>query len=215
MQKVQDKTGQWDEYYALAPTSLGLGYGGVLSAFGGRMDSRKSQTDLAALAMNAIGQRVIASPLQMARVAAATATGNVVQPRLLAYWGGRDLQADYPKPIPLDLPHLDWVQEGMKKVVMEQGGTAHRVFSKTPTLAQRVYGKTGTAQVRKGNQKVGDSAWFVGFYTTGKPESASLAFACQITRIKGGGGGSVCAPVVRDVLQQLEQQQLLGVSNAH
>ena len=217
-QPSQTAEGQtlWQPYFQLAPANLGLkrylarnsSRGDVLNALGGRLDSQNPRANLVELAQNSIGQGMTTSPLQLARVAASIATGKVVQPYLIAYWNEQDLYADgdYPPATDLDLPHLDWLHAGMKAVV--DVGTAHSAFKHNPPLAKHVYGKTGTSQVKRGQAFLGNSAWFVGFYTPDKPKAATLAFACQVTHATGGGG-QVCAPIIRDILQNLATNQLL------
>lgn len=208
----------------LVPESLKLkwikphngGRGDVLNAFGGSMSIQTAPPDkrppLGQLLFNSIGQDMAASPLQLAKLSASIATGNNVQPHLFALWNGRDLYAkgDYPAAAALDLPHLDWVQAGMKAVV--NNGTAVEKLGK---FAPLVYGKTGTAQATPKGEPKQLTAWFTGFYTPlkGKPEAATLAFACQITR-SNSGGGSVCAPVIRDVLEALQKANLLESRHA-
>lgn len=209
----------------LVPESLKLtwikprngGRGDVLNAFGGHMSIQATPLGkippLVQLVFNSIGQDMAASPLQLAKLSASIATGNNVQPHLFALWNGRDLYAkgDYPEAAALDLPHLDWVQAGMKAVV--NNGTAAK---KLGEFAPFVYGKTGTAQATPKGEPKQLSAWFTGFYTPieGKPEAATLAFTCQITR-SNTGGGAVCAPVIRNVLEALQQANLLESRHAN
>lgn len=210
-------------YTNLAPKDLKLaripagngGRGDVLNAFGGRMGIQAvqlgSKTPLGPLVQNSIGQDMASSPLQMAKLSASIATGKNVQPHLFAWWNDDDLYGDrfYPAFADLDLPHLDWLHQGMKAVV--DAGTARGQFGKQ--LAPHVYGKTGTAQAKPKGENMQDVAWFTGFYTQGQPEEATLAFACQITRANSGGG-KVCAPAIRDLLNALEKAQLLESAHA-
>lgn len=220
-------TAQWlgfHGYYPnLAPQQLKLtriqagngGRGDILNAFGGRMGIQGMQPDgkipLGPLLQNSIGQDMASSPLQLAKLSASIATRKNVQPHLFAWWNDDDLYGDgfYPEFSDLDLPHLDWLHQGMKAVV--DTGTARGQFGKQ--LASHVYGKTGTAQAKPRGASMQDVAWFTGFYTKGQPEEASLAFACQITRANSGGG-KVCAPAIRDVLNALEKAQLLESHHA-
>lgn len=209
-------------YTDLAPASLklervGAGQGGrgdVLNALGGHLGIQRMKlgepVSLGPLMQNSIGQDMTTSPLQMAKVAASVATGKNIQPHLLAWWNGDDLYAGggYLAAADLDLPHLDWVHAGMKAVVGD--GTAK---GRLGQFAPHVYGKTGTAQAKPKGEPMQDVAWFIGFYTQGKPEEATLAFACQIMRANSGGG-RVCAPAIREVLAGLAKAQLLGKSHA-
>ncbi|MFZ1569460.1 MAG: penicillin-binding transpeptidase domain-containing protein [Thiolinea sp.] len=210
-------------YTNLAPKDLKLaqipagngGRGDVLNAFGGRMGIQAMQPGgkipLGPLVQNSIGQDMASSPLQMAKLSASIATGKNVQPHLFAWWNDDDLYEDsfYPAFEDLDFPHLDWLHQGMKAVV--DAGTARGQFGKQ--LAPHVYGKTGTAQAKPRGENMQDVAWFTGFYTQGQPEEATLAFACQITRANSGGG-KVCAPAIRDLLNALEKAQLLESAHA-
>lgn len=206
----------------LAPESLKLarisaengGRGDVLNAFGGRMGIQAAKPGekifKGVLAQNSIGQDMVSSPLQMAKLSASIATGKNVQPHLFAWWNDDDLYGDgfYPEFEDLDVPHLDWLHQGMKAVVDD--GTAKKKFGKQ--FAPHVYGKTGTAQAKPRGEKMQEVAWFTGFYSKGKPEEATLAFACQITRATKGGG-AICAPAIHDVLNALEKAQLLESSH--
>lgn len=206
----------------LAPENLKLswikprngGRGDVLNAFGGHMSIQVALPDkppLGQLLFNSIGQDMAASPLQLAKLSASIATSKNLQPHLFAVWNGRDLYAEgaYPEAEILDFPHLEWVQAGMKAVVND--GTAKKFGGFAPF----VYGKTGTAQATPKGEPKQRIAWFTGFYTPeqGKPEAATLAFSCQITR-SNSGGGAVCAPVIRNILEALQQANLLETSHA-
>ncbi|MBQ5413469.1 MAG: cell division protein FtsI, partial [Schwartzia sp.] len=76
----------------------------------------------------------------------------------------------------------------MEAVVREGTGTAAYVDG------VRVTGKTGTAENASGS----DHAWFIG---TAVIKGKKTAFAVLIEN--GGGGGSVAAPIVRDLILQM------------
>ncbi len=95
-----------------------------------------------------------------------------------------------------------YMVESMLKVVSSPRGTAHKIRSKTFTIA----GKTGTAQVfgiaqdaeydaDKIAKKLRDHALFIGFAPVDNPE---IAIAVIVEN--GGSGGSVAAPVARAVM---------------
>ncbi|VAW87851.1 Peptidoglycan D,D-transpeptidase MrdA [hydrothermal vent metagenome] len=95
-----------------------------------------------------------------------------------------------------------YMVESMVKVVNSPRGTAHKIHSKTFTIA----GKTGTAQVfgiaqdaeydaDKIAKKLRDHALFIGFAPVDNPE---IAIAVIVEN--GGSGGSVAAPVARAVM---------------
>lgn len=133
----------------------------------------------AELAQAAIGQgRVEASPLHMATVAAAAATGAWRSPRLV---GGGDVEE---RPLP------DGVQPALAallRAAVEDG---------TGRAADRpgVHGKTGTAEFGAG-EALASHAWFIGWRD-------DLAFAVVVEG--GGGGGAVAAPVAGHFLDLLD-----------
>lgn len=138
-------------------------------------------TGLVDKAAAAIGQgRVTASPLQMATVAAAVASGTWQPPRLVeteAARPGRELAPGV----------AETLRELMYLVVEEGTGTAARL------PGEPVAGKTGTAEY--GTARPPRShAWFVGF-------RGDLAFAVLVE--DGGSGGSVAAPIARSFLADL------------
>lgn len=136
-------------------------------------------TSDAELARAAIGQsRVQASPLHMATVAAAAASGTYHPPTLLA--GEPSKGIALPKGIARQL------QVMMRAVVQSGTGTAAQV------RGAAVAGKTGSAQFGDGKRT---HAWFIGY-------RGNLAFAVLIEG--GGGGGTVAAPVAQRFLRGLD-----------
>ena len=129
--------------------------------------------DLAERASQAIGQgRVEASPLHMATVAGAVASGGWRAPRLLTD------KAQGPATM-LDPATAATLRELMGEVVRAGTGTAAAV------AGQPVGGKTGTAEIG-GSDADRTHAWFIGY-------RGSLAFAVLV---EGGGvGGRVAAPM--------------------
>jgi penicillin-binding protein 2 len=92
---------------------------------------------------------------------------------------------------------------GMEKVVNELGGTA---FEHGHSDLVHIAGKTGTAQVRKGKNKVvefkgwhphRDHAWFAGYAPAERPEVAIVVLIEH-----GGPGGKVAAPVAKEILEK-------------
>ena len=132
-----------------------------------------SPSDVAERASQAIGQgRVEASPLHMATVAAAVASGGWRAPRLLT---------DKP-PAPataLDPATAATLRELTAEVVRTGTGTAAAV------AGQQIGGKTGTAEIG-GPDPNRTHAWFIGY-------RGSLAFA--VLAEGGGVGGRVAAPL--------------------
>jgi cell division protein FtsI/penicillin-binding protein 2 len=149
---------------------FGVPYDAGVGAAGGEFPD---PGDAAERAAAAIGQgRVLASPLHMASVAAAVASGTWRPPRVL---GPPPPEA----PVVLDPPTVAILADLMREVVRTGTGTAAAV------PGQDVAGKTGTAEF--GNAQPPEThAWFIGF-------RGSLAFAVLI---EGGGvGGQVAAPI--------------------
>lgn len=151
------------------------------------------------LARTAIGQeRLAVTPIQMATVAATVANDGVrMEPRIARMFRdeyGRTTFKVAPQRAervmkPSTAAELNKM---MRKVVEEGTGTAANVGD------LRMAGKTGTAEVRGGNQ-----AWFIGFAPYDNPKYA-VAVTIEKTQ---EFGGVVAAPIARDVLQYLLRNQ--------
>ncbi|MFI7616435.1 penicillin-binding transpeptidase domain-containing protein [Nonomuraea terrae] len=142
----------------------------------------KDDTDLASAA---IGQgRVLASPLNMASVAAAIASGAWIPPRLVKDEHIPDAQPDNPRP--LEQGVVKALRTLMPAVVTD--GTAHGVSFPSGTA-----GKTGTAEYGSGKEPPAHS-WFIGY-------RGDVAFSVIV---EGGGAGSaVAAPIAARFLSNL------------
>jgi len=140
-------------------------------------------SDLADLAASAIGQgSVVASPLQMASVAAAVASGQWHSPVLTTTPAAPTTTA-----AALD-PGVLSTLRGFMASVEQPGGTAANAG-----LPSGVFGKTGTAEFGSANPPL-THAWFIGY-------RANLAFAVIV---EGGGvGGTVAAPIAAHFLAAL------------
>lgn len=177
-----------------------IGRGDVLNASLGLMALDDPNPDLGSwpnrLVRSSFGQGLSTTPLQMAQVASVAATGKLPPVHLLHQWNGTP--ASYPEAKPIGV-EIGILREAMKAVVEQ--GTAAGAFQ-GDKLACRTYGKTGTADVPGGTR----SAWFVGWLAdvddmqTSKPQ---VAFACMVTQA-AGAGGSVCAPLVHELLVQAQ-----------
>lgn len=178
---------------ALAHAAATLGFGAAeplpVATVGG---AYPTPADSAEAAASAIGQgRVTASPMHMATVAAAVASGQWKPPTLVLQPQGPGSSAApattapaAPGPGPLD-PAVDAALRSlMAEVVTDGTGTAAAL----PGPA--VSGKTGTAEFGNANPPQ-THAWFVGF-------RGNLAFAILV---EGGGvGGRVAAPLAAKFL---------------
>ena len=141
-----------------------------------------------------IGQgQISATPLQVLLSYAIFANGGKrITPHLLDYYKGADHDRHYNMNETDQISLAAWqrqvVLNGLVKVVNSRGGTASRVdFPKS----WKVAGKTGTAE-RSGRE---DDAWFVCFAPYDAPEVAVLVFLEE-----GGFGGSIAAPVAREIM---------------
>jgi cell division protein FtsI/penicillin-binding protein 2 len=156
---------------AAASFGFNANYSSGLPSFGGSYPHPK---DVVELAESSIGQaHVEASPLHMASVAAAAATGTW-RPPVIVRGTANDVKV---APVPAAV--LPTLQAFMAAVVQRGTGTAAAVPGK------QVFGKTGTAQYDERDPNA-THAWFVGY-------SGNIAFAVLV---EGGGvGGRVAAPI--------------------
>jgi len=162
-----------------------------------------------------IGQGyVLATPLQLAVMAARVATGRAIKPHLVhAVVANGDVRpvgnADFAL-MHISPESLQVVRDGMNAVTNVPGGTAFaaRIKEKGWEMA----GKTGTSQVRRISKheretrvlkneerpwKERDHALFVAFAPVEAPR-----YACSIVIEHGGGGSAVAAPIARDILRE-------------
>lgn len=87
--------------------------------------------------------------------------------------------------LPLSEDNLMIIQEGLRNVVTQYNGTAHRIDQPNRNL----FGKTGSAEHKKDKDT---HAWFAGYDQDSK--IAIVVFAQE-----GGGGGSVAAPIAGQI----------------
>lgn len=147
-----------------------------IRAEGGEVPDPTSEVDAAA---SAIGQgRVEASPLLLASMSAAVASGTWQQPRLVPGAGDST---------PLPPQVVDPLRQLMRAVVTSGTGRA------ADLPGPPVHGKTGTAQFGQ-EDPPRTHAWFTGF-------RGELAFA--VFAEEGASGGSVAAPAARRFLSAL------------
>ncbi len=156
----------------------------------------------------AIGQGfVLATPLQMALITARIANGAVPIKPYLVRNHNIFRQYDELKSTPLvKEAYIKFVQEGMRRVVNEPGGTAYgkRIDIKGFEMA----GKTGTSQVISKREKHmtkaeikanANHAIFVGFAPVHNPK-----YALSVVVEHGGAGSMAAAPIGKDVMMKVE-----------
>ncbi|MFO1482869.1 MAG: penicillin-binding protein 2 [Verrucomicrobiaceae bacterium] len=157
-------------------------------------------------ANTSIGQgMVLATPLQMASVAATVANGGKAwSPHLLKrVLDGSEIVLDNPPSLRGDLSanvkadEIEVIRKGMWKVVNDPGGTG----KSARITGVEVAGKTGTAQNwrrdQNGNKLDDNHTWFISFAPYQNPR-----FACCVLVQNGKSGGGCAAPVARRVLEQ-------------
>lgn len=156
-----------------------------------------------------IGQGyVLASPLQLAVMTARVATGREVAPRLVRAVNGVAVPETDFADLGLREANLRIARAGMDAVMNGSHGTGARSRILTPEW--RMAGKTGTSQVRNitaaerargvirndqlpWNRR--DHALFVCYAPYDAPR-----YAVSVVVEHGGGGGTVAAPIGRDIL---------------
>ncbi len=156
-----------------------------------------------------IGQGEISvTPIQMAAYAMALAnSGKYHQPHLVKKvinkkTGKVEDILYYTREIPVSEKTFDIVREAMYLVVNGAAGTGR--VAKVDGV--NVAGKTGTAQNPHGE----DHAWFIGFAPYENPE---IAFAIIVEN--AGFGGSVAAPIARDIVKkyfELKNQRMFKLA---
>jgi penicillin-binding protein 2 len=155
-------------------------------------------------ANTSIGQGyVLASPLQMAMIAATVANGGTVyRPSLIYKVEEADgtvirkpekIRGDLRKDNNLSKEDIELVRRGMWRVVNDPGGTGAR--AKIPGIV--VAGKTGTAQFWRDGQK-DNHTWFVAFAPYDNPK---IALAVLVQGAKAGG--QVPAPIAAKLIEEI------------
>ncbi|MCP3976207.1 MAG: PQQ-binding-like beta-propeller repeat protein, partial [bacterium] len=169
----------------IAATAARFGFGGEIEIGIAAADaSFPTSTDSVQQASAAIGQgEVLASPLNMASVAATAATGTWHPPTLTTR-----AVTGVSLPEPLDAAVVDNLRSLMRAVVVSGTGRQAAVEDR------EMSGKTGTAQINTPEGE-GTIAWFVGF-------SDDLAFAVQVDG--GTSGGSIAAPIAAAFIEGIE-----------
>ncbi len=167
-----------------------------------------------------IGQGyLLTTPLQLAVMVARIANGGIaVEPRITAEVI-RDRQPipqerETFAPMGISPAHFDIVRRGMLKVVNDPKGTAYPARIEEPALAMA--GKTGSVQVRRISErehrtgviknedrpwKERDHALFVAYAPLERPR-----YGVAVVVEHGGSGGSVAAPIARDILREVQRR---------
>jgi penicillin-binding protein 2 len=146
-----------------------------------------------------IGQGALqTTPLQVAVMFAVPANGGYrVQPHLLK--DNEDAKS-WRESLNLKPTTIKLLREGLRKVVSEGTG---KVLHK-PTIPP-VAGKSGTAEAWKRGVKQ-NHAWFGAYAPADNPEVLIVAFAEH----SGGGGGSVAAPMILQIMEDHFQRKYPG-----
>ncbi len=142
-----------------------------------------------------IGQgEILSSPIQLNAYYAAIANDGVwIQPHLLKQTVGRgiltrdEVDKVERRRLPFSNEDLRTIQDGLYAVCNAPKGTARSVQVPGATS----FGKTGSAENSMGSMT---HAWFCGYIVTDKPEIAVTVFMEN-----AGGGGSMAAPVARQI----------------
>lgn len=158
-----------------------------------------------------IGQGyVLASPLQLAIMAARLASGRNITPRLIHTIDGVEQPANSDQSLGVNENTLRQIRAAMDAVSNNQRGTAYA--ARIAQSEMRLAGKTGTSQVRRitaeerarGVTSNADLPWerrdhalFVCFAPVDAPR---IAIAVVVEH--GGGGSSAAAPIARDIALQ-------------
>lgn len=144
------------------------------------------------VAQMAMGQgMLLVTPLQMARMAAAIGTGQLVVPRLNAGLPAKS------EPLEIDREALATVREGMRQVVEDPVGTGRRGGL---GVDARVIGKTGTAQVGRG-ETLRKNTWFMAYAEPTATSRRQEPIAVALIVERGESGGGTAAPRVGDILR--------------
>ena len=150
-----------------------------------------------ALPQAAYGQgQVVATPFQMARVAAAVAANGAAPEGRWVTGEGNTRRGEAARVVEPAL--AQFLGRAMRRVVTE--GTAARFLAGvTPPIA----GKTGTAEV----QDKGSHSWFIGYAPYPTQGARQIAFGVIVEH--GGYGGRLAAPAAGEIVQAAAQLGIL------
>ena len=149
----------------------------------------------------AIGQQdVLATPLQIARMTAAIATGKLFTPHVakdILDADGKVVRTVKPdwKPVPVDEANLAAVRRGMHESVLAGAGLRAQV------AGMDIAGKTGTAEfgTQRADLTYDQHAWFTGYYPYNDPEYVVTVY------FDYGVGGDKAAPAAANIFSWMNQ----------
>lgn len=171
------------ELYGMSAAPLSQQTGPLpITSYGGSVPMPADGADQAA---ESIGQgKVLVSPLELASVAAAVASGTWHQPYVTATPPAGAKSTVLPPPVASTL-------QALTGLVVTSGTAAQS------GLPPGTHGKTGTAEYGTANPPK-TIAWFVGY-------RGGIAFACQVggAGVNAGFGADTAAPVVANFLRRL------------
>ncbi len=146
-----------------------------------------------------IGQsECLVTPLQAVNLLAVFANqGYLLTPHIVKAVGEVDLSARKNKAVgvPLKKKTVEVVASGLRRAVTDPKGTANVLSS----LAVKVAGKTGTAQVSRGSTH----AWFAGYFPQEKPKYVICVF------LENGGPGYAACVVAKQIIEEMSNQGLI------
>jgi peptidoglycan glycosyltransferase len=154
-----------------------------------------SQVDPGRLAFGQ--ERMLATPLQMAMVASTVANGGVVPKpyvvQKITTADGATVQTTHPSNLGRAIKPQTAAELNQMMQLVVQGGTG--TAAQIPGIT--VAGKTGTAETNVPNVY---TAWFISFAPADNPQ---VAVAVVLEKQLNGFGGSVSAPIAKQVMQLL------------
>lgn len=155
--------------------------------------------------ISAIGQGYVnVTPLQVAMMTAAIANGGaILKPNIVRKIKSPEGETVFQSSaqvvgrVPLDGEMMALLQDALRGVVNDPGGTGRRARIEDFTVA----GKTGTAQVvsidfQSGEREHEDHAWFASYAPAEAPEIAVVVLVEH-----GGKGGAVAAPLAKRIIE--------------
>ncbi|MCK9571999.1 MAG: penicillin-binding protein 2 [Candidatus Omnitrophica bacterium] len=138
----------------------------------------------------------LVTPMQLVNMMAVFANGGYLcTPYVVKSIGGFDVSAHKRRLINLRLKKntLNQIRQGLREVVSDPQGTGSVLAS----LSVPVAGKTGTAQVTRGQTH----AWFVGFFPFEKPQYVICVF------LENGGPGHAASVIAKQVIESMIAQE--------